>query len=303
MLKKGWGLLFGLVMCVQSAWAVFTVQTVPNPHTVNAKDYVCNPDALISQQTKTKINDICVSLHEKTGVELVFVLLGDIGESDAFYFSQNLFNTWGIGDKKANTGMLVFLAAQSHDVQLRTGGGLEGIMTDAVCSDIVYDIIIPLMREGKTDKAMMEAAEAIQAQLLSTSAQAELLLGYRPQKSHEGAFNFMSFICLFVMLIATWKYRRQPLCPHCAKRGSYKHNKVVVEPTTMSAGRGEKHYHCKCCGHEWIIPFTIASIAVSSAATGGAAYGSRSSWRGGGGLGGGSFGGGRSFGGGAGGKW
>ncbi len=82
-------------------------------------------------------------------------------------------------------------------------------------------------------------------------------------------------------------------CPHChAKTYSLAHDRIIVQATTLSAGRGEKLYTCYYCKLRKAVPYIIPMIVVPKSGSGG-----------GGGSFGGGFGGGMTGGGGARGGW
>ena len=284
-------------LCAQ---AQYTVNTVPNPRHTDAEAFVANPDGILSQDCVNNLTQISRLLYEQSGVELVTVVLNSIGYEDAFDFSLDLFNLWGIGDKEKNRGVLLFVAMESHDIQIRTGGGVEGLLPDAVCWEI-YDEMVPFFRKDEPGKGVIHGAVSIYEHLASDEARAELLLDYKAQPVSESPFKGLSIISLIVMLITLIRHWAQPKCPNCSKKGSTCKREVLQAATYAAAGSGIAHYVCSHCGHKWDKPYTIAKLtppSTSSSSSGRRSYGGggyRSS--------GGSFGGGHSFGGGAGGKW
>ncbi len=138
---------------------VYTPYTVPNPRTTDGKAFVADPDHLLSAEERNAIQDAAEQLYTLTGVEMVTVLLDDIGYADAFDFAYDLFNEWGIGDSEMNTGVLLFFTMQQHDIRITTGKGLEGLLPDAVCYDIIVDDIIPLLRAGVATRLSPQRAQ------------------------------------------------------------------------------------------------------------------------------------------------
>ena len=289
-----------LVLCLFAlgVQAQYTVATVPNPRDTDAEAFVANPDGVISAECAAKLTQISQMLFEQTGVELVYVIVNSIGYEDAFDFSLDLFNTWGIGDKEKNRGVLIFMSMEYHDIQIRTGGGVEGLLPDAVCSDVIWDDMVPEFRQSNYDKGLIEGAIAIYENLTTEEARAELLLGYKAEPVSESPFKGLSIISLLVMLFVLANHWIQPRCPNCKKKGNTRKNEVLHYATYAAAGEGIHHYTCSHCGHKWDVPYTIPKLTPPSSSS------SRRSSRGGSySSGGGSFGGGRSFGGGAGGRW
>ena len=139
-LQHLFSLLLVAVFCLSLHATVYTPSTVPHPRRMDAKAFVSNPDAILSVSETAAIQRVAQQLNQVTGVELVTVVLSDIGDADAFEFSIELFNRWGIGDREKKNGVLVFFALQSRDIRIITGGGMEGLLPDATCSCLVTSV-------------------------------------------------------------------------------------------------------------------------------------------------------------------
>ena len=279
---------------------VYTPSTVPHPRRMDATAFVSNPDAILSVSETAAIQRVAQQLNQVTGVELVTVVLSDIGDADAFEFSIELFNRWGIGDREKKNGVLVFFALQSRDIRIITDGGMEGLLPDATCSRIVHDVMIPLLSDGQYGAGLLAGNKAIAVRLTDQNALEELLLGYQRPPISESPWMELSILSLLVALITLLYYCFLPRCPRCRQKGIKVRSTVVTKATYDKEGKGVRHYTCKCCGHTWdktyVIPKVQRPVVYTSS---GKNYGGGF----GGGFGGGSFGGGSSFGGGAGGKF
>lgn len=292
-------ILITLLLGCLTMHAAYTPRTVPNPRSWDAEAYVSNPDGLLTAEQVAAIRQVAQQLNRITGVEMVTVALGDIGTADAFEFSLELFNHWGIGRSGANTGVLLFFALQSRDIRITTGGGVEGLLPDADCSRILHEDIIPLLSKGQYAEGLLAGNRAIARRLTDQRALEELLLGYEPKPVSEEPWNVLSVCALLIALLALVRYWLSPRCPHCRQRGANVRSKVITRATYTTEGQGIRYYDCPLCGYTWNKPFTIPKTPPP------VQYSSGRGYRGGGGgfSGGGSFGGGVSFGGGAGGKF
>ena len=280
--------------------AAYTPQSVPNPRMWSASAFVANPDAILSSAEVDAIQQVAQQLNQATGVEMVTVVLDDIGYADVFDFSLELFNSWGIGDRDKKNGVLILFALQSRDIRITTGGGLEGLLPDATCSRILYNEMIPLLSDGRYAEGLLVGNKAIARELTDQKALAELLLGYRPKPVSANPWAAMSICSLLIALVACIRYWVAPRCPRCRKKGIRVRKELLVAATYTQKGQGVYHKSCPYCGHHWdkkyVIPKLQRTVTYTASSSGG--------YRGGGGFhGGGSFGGGSSFGGGAGGKF
>ena len=141
-----WCCVFWTVLAAEAA--VYTPVSVPNPKVQGQGCYVSNPDAIIADTDVVFLNTCAARLEAQTKVEMCVVALESIGDKDCFDFCYELFQRWGIGQAGQNTGVLVCFVLDSHDIRIMTGVGLEGVLPDARCSQIIHDHMIPAFRAG-----------------------------------------------------------------------------------------------------------------------------------------------------------
>lgn len=261
--------------------------------------FVANPDGILSAEEQAAIQEVALNLYCATEVEMVTVVLDDIGDADAFEFAVELFNTWGIGRKDGNTGLLIFFALQSRDIRFITGVGMEGVAPDAVCSEILYDTAIPILSTGAYGEGLLATNEAFAKHLTQESVMAELLLDYQPQFVTEWPWFGLGLLSFIIGLISALGYIFSPRCPQCRHRGPYFDGKTLIREADYSAAGLEMyHFTCPYCGNTWDKAYTIPRKTRSYGGSSGDGWSSS-----GGSSGGGSFGGGYTAGGGAGGKF
>lgn len=127
--------------------ATYTPATVPDPKQFGQDSYVSNPDGILNDSDVAYINAVCRMLEDSTDVEMAVVVIEDKGDYEMFDFGFELFQRWGIGKEGKNTGVLVTFALASHNVFINTGTGIEGVLTDALCSNTVNTVMIPRFKE------------------------------------------------------------------------------------------------------------------------------------------------------------
>lgn len=204
----------------------YTPQDVPNPHSVSLQNYVANPDGILSLAATDELNRLSCALYKRAEVELVVVAIDAMkGDYEPVDFAQSLFNTWGIGKAEKNTGVLILLVRDSRDIRIHTGGGMEGLLPDGVCSDIVQSTMIPLLRNGDWDGGIMAGAEAIVAKTTTDEALQELLLGPQKHPSQDGLYAsyYFAFSFFVLILLAFAAYRELNGNTNLQKNIRYRH--------------------------------------------------------------------------------
>ena len=301
-------ILFFLLGFVAQA-AVYTPTSLPNPKAQDQYNYVCNPDGIVDQSNMQFLNRLAQQLEDSTLVELCVVAVESIGQADAFDFCYELFQRWGIGKEGKNTGVLLFLAVESRDIRIMTGGGIEGVLTDAVCNEIIQSTMISPLRNADYSDALALGALRIYEICIDGDAPEELRqmtsatnrYHYADETAENELFELLLAVGIMTaLLIFTFAIVAVPKkCPKCGKRSMRKTNEqIITRATTKKEGLSVRTYTCKHCGHRedksYVIPKEVPTVII----TGG---GSRGGF--GGGSFGGGFGGGSTFGGGAGGKF
>ena len=303
--------LMSVMMFVMTGWAAaYTPSSVPNPKAQGQNFYVANPDAIISPEDVDFLNDCALRLDRQTRVEMCVTALGSIGETDCFDFAYELFQRWGIGGEGKNTGVLILFVLDSHDIRIMTGTGIEGVLPDARCSQIIRDQMVPKFREGDYGGGLCLGALRIYDICTDGEVPEELLgmtsvtnRGGYEAEDDLGKLDELWLVgivigigLLFVVLVWLSSIKR---CPKCKRRRAHAtREKILIAATYAHAGQGERTYHCTHCGYDFVLPFAIPRRSrIVYVSGGGGGFG------GGGFSGGGSWGGGSTSGGGAGGKW
>ena len=194
--------LFALVFYTRAE--VYTHEIVPSPKVYGQDFYVSNPDTVLSFETVDELNELCTRLNANTGVELAVVAIDEFNENryTAYDFALDLFNYWGIGSAEQNTGVLLFLARQNRDIQIITGRGIEGILTDGKCGELLDDNL-SYFANNDFDNGMLALCKDMEDYLMLDDHRAELMLGWVPEDTILTdtllTWIFIGFIILILM--------------------------------------------------------------------------------------------------------
>ena len=204
-----------LLLGVMTMSAAYTPQSVPNPKQQGQEQYVANPDTLLNDSDVVFLNRCALRLEEATHAELCVVALRSIGDEDAFDFSYELFQTWGIGRQGQNTGILILFVLDSHDIRIMTGTGIEGVLTDARCAQIIRDDMTPAFRENDYGGGLCRGVLRIYETCTDGVAPEELLNmksvtnrgGFASESNDENSWAGFIILLIFLVVIiyAIWK--------------------------------------------------------------------------------------------------
>ncbi len=232
-----------LTISAQEPSSAYTVDHVSNVHLTDERQYTTDPSHRLSQAALDSVNAICARLEKETGIESAVVILPSIGDATPFDFATDLFRQWGIGKKKSNNGLLILYVVDQHKVRFQTGYGLEGDLPDARCKRIQQQQIIPWLKQGDWDNAVVSGMRAVY-QTLNGSMTPE------PEDNGDDtlAFVFLIGAIIFMVMLPSLLNSYRSKCPRCGKRAMKKVKSERLKTTHGHIIRRDI-YRCEHCGH------------------------------------------------------
>lgn len=100
-------------------------------------------------------------IRQATGNEIAFLLIPSVGDETIEDIAFTTFNTWKLGQKGVDNGVLVVIAPGERKVRIETGKGAGGALTDLQSNDIIRNVIGPLLKQDRFRDAIAAGADAI----------------------------------------------------------------------------------------------------------------------------------------------
>ena len=179
-------LLLLILMAFAPAFARdYTPEDLENPNIADRRVYVADPGGLVSPDVKTRVNSMLYDLRGRTSAEVVVAVVPSIGDVPIEDFSERLFQRWGLGKSDKDNGVLILIAMSRKNVahtDLITE--VEGVLPDISARKIIERDIVPNMREGNLDMAVMASASDV-AKVLTDPVAAEELKSARRDVREE----------------------------------------------------------------------------------------------------------------------
>ena len=167
-------LLVALTTWSATAQTIYRVEDVPNVQLIDYTRFVSDPNDAIDEADEAALNQRIGHLRDSLDVEIAVVVLPAIdGDKygSAREFANELFNTWGIGKKETNRGLLILLITNedNREITFEVGYGLEGELTDGLCKLIQKRRMIPPMKEGRYGEGLLAGVEEVRKVLTGES--------------------------------------------------------------------------------------------------------------------------------------
>jgi uncharacterized protein len=196
--------LFLLPLIVQAQ----DVPNAPNPPRL-VNDLAKLMQAGDAQQLENKL----LAYEQRTSNEIAIVTIPSIGDYDVQEYAQALGRKWNIGKAKKRNGVLLLIAVKERKINISPGDGLQGAITDAICSRIIRNTIQPAFR----DQAFYSGLDSASAQLMR-AAEGEFAADPREEDNGlPGAEIFI--IILFIALIAFFAFKSPGPYTYVSGRG------------------------------------------------------------------------------------
>ena len=142
---------------------VWNADNIPLPHLTDGRQYVSNPDTILSQATVDSLNTVLRMLDEKEGIESAVIVVNYIENQDAFRMAQDVGNKYGVGRKETDKGLVIVVAYMDHRYFIAPGRGLEAMFTDAECSRLARNYLTPFLKNENPDEGLKYLVNATYA--------------------------------------------------------------------------------------------------------------------------------------------
>lgn len=187
-------LILTLLALAPSAWA----QSFPAFDDKGVVDAANLLDPAQEQALSAKL----IAQKKASGRSLVVATIPDLQGYDIADYGYRLGRAWGIGDKDSN-GAVLIIAPAERKVRIEVGYGLEGVLTDALSSQIVRNAITPRFKAGDMPGGISAGVDAITGLLAlpADEAKARAVAAESDARKHnDGGGGIMAFwIILFVV--------------------------------------------------------------------------------------------------------
>ncbi len=149
--------LFKLLLVVNShaatATADFSVPPLTGP--------VVDRAGILSSATKDDLDRYLRQLLERGGAQIQVATVPTLGGLSIEEASIKITDQWKLGKRKYDRGLLLLFAPKERRVRIEVGQGLEGNIPDITANGIINEVIVPRLKAGSADRAVVDGVLAI----------------------------------------------------------------------------------------------------------------------------------------------
>ena len=184
---------------------LLTTITAAMPERPTTDIYVQDNAGLLSTDTKNHILAIGHELNEKTTAQIVVVTVKNLDDKPIADYANELFRSWGIGDKEKNNGVLLLISQNPRKLRIEVGYGLEGAIPDGYTGRIRDEDLTPHLKKNDYDTGVALAYEKLAAKAAAEYDQSLDSISSDAQKfARDNDDGFFSFHFSTEFLVEFW---------------------------------------------------------------------------------------------------
>jgi uncharacterized protein len=122
-------------------------------------------------------------------------------------YTVRVAQAWGVGQKGAKNGAVLFIFSGDHKLYIQVGYGLEGVLPDVLCKQIIENEITPRFRNGDFTGGVQAG---VQAMMAATRGEYHGTGQTVANRRRENSGNFSPVgVGVFLLLLVVWSILRR----------------------------------------------------------------------------------------------
>lgn len=188
---------------VAPGWA----ETLPPPPPRFFNDYA----GVIDRGTASRLNAELEQFEKDTGNQILVAVFPKMdSRSSVEDYTVRVAQSWKVGQKGRNNGAVLFVFLQDRQVYIQVGYGLEPVLPDALCFQIIEREIKPRFRAGDFSGGLTAGVHAMMAATRGEyRGSARTVAENRRQTGRQGGSLLPVFLFFLFILVAGALSRRR----------------------------------------------------------------------------------------------
>ena len=113
--------------------------TLPPPTNKIVSDFA----DVMSAEAESKLEEQILTIKRESSFEIAIVTVTSLDDLPIAEFGVELAQSWGIGKKDKDNGILFLIAPNEREVNISTGYGAEGVLPDILAKRIISENLAP----------------------------------------------------------------------------------------------------------------------------------------------------------------
>jgi uncharacterized protein len=161
---------------------------------------VVDEAGMIPEDARQRIDQKLAAFEQSTGAQVAVLTVDSLDGEPIEDYSMRVVETWKLGKKGKDNGVLLLVAQQDRKMRIEVGYGLEGELTDLESGRIIDNVIRPDFQKGDFGPGIEHGVDAILNALGGGEVPAE-----PPTRSAKGEGSdgliFVIFAVIFLIFL------------------------------------------------------------------------------------------------------
>ena len=128
---------------------------------LNFNEQINDEAHIFSQNERDELLNLVQNFEQNSTTQIAIVTLNSLESRSIEELSLEIARGYKLGQKEDNNGVLLVVAPNEKKVRIEVGYGLEGVLTDAISSEIINSVMIPEFKNGKMSEGVKDGVLAI----------------------------------------------------------------------------------------------------------------------------------------------
>jgi uncharacterized protein len=126
---------------------------------------------ILTPGEQARLEQQLVRIESATKVQFAVVTTPALRNVSVDKYALTLFNSWGLGDKNRNDGLMLLVAPNDRKARIEVGKGLERRLPNSYCAAVMQRMI-PSFSSGKYPQGIQIGVSGMEARLRGTIGKA-----------------------------------------------------------------------------------------------------------------------------------
>jgi uncharacterized protein len=136
--------------------------------------------------------------EDSTSNQIAVLVIRSLEDYPMEDFTLEVAEKWKLGQKDKDNGILLFVAVDDRKIRIETGYGVEGVLPDALCNQIIRNEIAPYFRQANYEAGIQAGVEAI-TKAIAGEYQAEQQTS-APTRRGGGILPFLIVLIIIIII-------------------------------------------------------------------------------------------------------
>jgi len=157
---------------------------------------------VLTPSQKQALEQKLVTFDDSSSTQIAVVIIPNLGGYEVAEYATELGRAWGVGGKEFNNGVVLLISKEDRKLNISTGYGVEGALTDLTASHIISDLIVPSFKGNDYYGGIDRGVDAI---IQATKGAYKAPEGYHKRGKGISPGTILFLIILLVVLMSIFK--------------------------------------------------------------------------------------------------